>query len=240
MKIKKLLIIPAGSYEYHGTELPPETDSIISQKLASNLSSIIKEHFCGNITLLPIINYGLSLEHNGFPNTMFVTHKTFYDYLLDLLNSISENNLLICIINGHGGNINTLQSIEADYNYTHQNSKVFISPLYSQSIREYCIKIFGEFDTHAGSVEASLISYYTKKSKKEYPAKVKKKFAGSLKFFRNIEIYSDGIIKELPMVIADPEKGKLLHKKMINNLMNAILDLIVNINGVKSKKLNKV
>ncbi len=234
MKIKKLIIIPIGSYEYHGTELPPETDSIISQNLAINLSLAIKKHFHSNITLLPAINYGLSLEHNGFPNTMFMAHKTFYDYLSDLLNSINENNSLICIINGHGGNINALQSIEADYNYTHQNSKVFAPPLYPQNTQEYCIKSFGEFDTHAGSVEASLISYYTKKPKKEYQAKTKKKFSGSLKFFRNIEIYPDGIIKEIPTVIADPEKGKLLHKKMTDNLMNEILGLIANIAKVKN------
>ncbi len=234
MKIKKLIIFPIGSYEYHGTELPPETDTIISQNIASSLSLAIKKHFHNNIALLPAINYGLSLEHNGFPNTMFMAHKTFYDYLSDLLNSINENNSLICIINGHGGNINTLQSIEADYNYMHQNNKVFTPPLYPQSIQEYCIKSFGEFDTHAGSVEASLISYYTKKPKKEYQAKTKKKFSGSLKFFRNIEIYPDGIIKEIPTVIADPEKGKLLHKKMTDNLMNEILGLIANIAKVKN------
>jgi len=233
MKIEKLIIIPIGSYEYHGTELPPETDSIISQKLADSLSSSIKKHFRGNVSLLPIINYGLSMEHSGFPNTLFATHKTFYDYLLDLLSSINKNNSLICIINGHGGNINTLQSIEADYNYTHQNSKVFVPQLYSQNIREYCVKIFGEFDVHAGSVEASLISYYAKKSKKEYLIKTKKKFSGSLKFFRNAEMYPDGIIKELPMVIADPERGKLLHRKMTDSLISAILGLIVNIEKMK-------
>lgn len=234
MKIKKIIIIPIGSYEYHGAELPPETDSIISQNLAGNLSSALKKHFCGNIILLPAINYGLSLEHNGFPNTMFMAHKTFYDYLSDLLNSINENNSLICLINGHGGNISALQSIEADYNYAHQNSKIYTPPLYPQNIQEYCVKSFGEFDTHAGSVEASLISYYAKKPKKEYPAKTKKKFSGSLKFFRNIEIYPDGIIKELPMVVADPEKGKLLHKKMTDNLANTILSLIANIEKIKN------
>lgn len=235
MKINKLLIIPTGSYEYHGKELPPETDSIISQNLASNVSLLIKKHFRGNVTLLPIINYGLSLEHSGFSNTIFIAHKTFYDYLLNILNSISDNNALICIINSHGGNINTLQSIEADYNYTHQNNKVFVPMLYPQDIREYCIKTFGEFDTHAGSVEASLISYYTNKSKNEYPVKITKKFSGSLKYFRNVEIYPDGIIKELPVVIANPEKGELLHKKLINSLMDAILNATANINSIKNK-----
>lgn len=234
MKIKKLIIIPVGSYEYHGTELPPETDSIISQNLAINLCFAIKKQFRGNIALLPTINYGLSLEHNGFPDTMFITHKTFYDYLSDLLNSIDENGSLICIINGHGGNINTLQSIEADYNYIHRSNKVFAPALYPQNIQDYCIKSFGEFDTHAGSVEASLISYYKKRPKKEYSAKSRKKFSGSLKFFRNIELYSDGIIKEFPSVIADPAKGLLLHKKMIDNLINTILALISNINNVKN------
>ncbi|MBU3918929.1 creatininase family protein [Patescibacteria group bacterium] len=233
MKIKKIIILPIGSYEYHGTELPPETDSIISQNLASGLSSALKKHFQSNIILLPAINYGLSLEHSGFPNTMFMAHKTFYDYLSNLLNSINENNSLICIINGHGGNINALQSIEADYNYTHQNSKVFAPPLYPQNIQECCVKSFGEFDTHAGSVEASLISYYANKPKKEYHAKTKKKFSGSLKFFRNIEIYPDGIIKELPLTTADPKKGKLLHEKMTDNLTDSILGLIANIEKIK-------
>lgn len=237
MLIKKLLIIPVGSYEYHGAELPPETDSIISQRLANNLSSVIKKHFCGTITLLPAVNYGLSLEHSGFPNTIYIMHKTYYDHLLNLLNSINDDNILICIINGHGGNVSTLQSVETDYNYNHQNRKVFVPPLYPSSIREYCIEIFGEFDTHAGSVEASLISYYMNRSKKEYPVEVRKKFSGSLKFFRNIELYSDGIVKELPIVIADPQKGELLHEKMVINLMDAILDSVVNIKGTRNHNL---
>lgn len=233
MKIKKIILIPMGSYEYHGEKLPPETDAIISQKIAVDLCAMLKSSFKGEVILLPSINYGLSLEHTGFPNTILVKHKEFYDYILNLFNSINEKEFIICVVNGHGGNINTLQSIEADYNYIHDNSKVIVPPIYSRDIQEYCVKIFGEFDTHAGSVEASLIAYYMNKHKEEYSVKIKKKFSGSLKYFRNIEIYPDGIIKELPMVISDPKKGKLLHEKIVTNLLKETTNIINNIESVK-------
>lgn len=218
IKFKNIFILPIGSYEYHGTELPADTDTIIANRITADFANKIKKIFSGNITILPSFNFGLSLEHSGLPNTAYVSHKIFYEFVLELLNSITKENSILIIINAHGGNTHTLAALEADFNYAHQNCKLIVFSLYPTEIKNLCSKLFGEFDVHAGSVEASLISFYQNKSKRKYQTPNQKKFSGLLRFFKTIELHPEGIIKELPIVIADPKKGNILHNAVVKYL----------------------
>lgn len=233
----KILIFPIGSYEYHGEKLPPDTDSLIANHITNDIFKLLKQKYHNNIIILPSLNFSLSIEHSNLPNTAHISHKTFYDFIFELFNSLVKNNTIIIIINAHGGNIHTLASIEADFNYTHKNCKIIAPNIYSSKIKELCVKFFGEFDTHSGSVESSLIAFYQNKQvKKEYKIIPSKKFSGSLRFFKTEELYPQGIIKELPIVIADPKKGKILHNEIINYLYSHIIDLIIKINSSNVEK----
>lgn len=227
-KFKNMSILPVGSYEYHGTKLPSDTDTIIANRIATDFANRIKKSFSGDITILPSFNFGLSLEHSGLPNTAYVSHKIFYDFFLELLNSIAKENSILLIINAHGGNTHTLAALEADFNYVHQNCKLIVFSLYPTDIKNLCSKLFGEFDVHAGSVEASLISFYQNKPRCKYLIQNQKKFSGLLRFFKTIDMHPEGIIKELPIVIADPRKGNILHNAIVKYLNTFINKMLLN------------
>lgn len=233
MIIEDIFILPIGSYEYHGAEMPADTDSVIAQHIAKDFAKNFQVKFSGRVTLLPVFNFGLSLEHKGFPQTAYVSHRTFYKFIWELLDSIAKDNTILFVVNGHGGNIHTLSSLEADFNYVHKTCKLIASLIYAYTIKDLCIDLFGEFDVHAGSIEASLMAFYQNQSKREYTISglSPKEFSGSLRFFRTIELYPQGVIKKLPIVIADPVKGKILHDAILNQLHIDLSTLLLRLNN---------
>lgn len=234
-KFKNIFVLPIGSYEYHGVKLPPDTDTIIANKVAVDFVNKFSKESSSNITILPSINFSLSFEHSELPYTAYVSHKIFYEFITELLNSIAQKDSILLIINAHGGNVHTLAAIEADFNYANKDCKLIAFSLYPATIKNTCSKLFGEFDVHAGSVEASLIAFYQNKPNQEYPTPTQKKFSGTLRFFKTKELHPEGIIKELPMVIADPQKGKELHDEIIENLVIFIKETLSNLEKVLFK-----
>lgn len=234
-KFKQYLILPLGSYEYHGNGMPLNTDSVIAEKIAGDFAKALKRQTNKKIVLLPILNFGLSLEHSDFSETIWISHQTFYNFVYEILNSAAKKNNIIITINGHGGNVHTLSTIETNFNYTHDNCKVIVPQIFTQKIKELCEKLFGEFDSHAGSVESSLLSFYHNTPKKMYHTHKSKKFSGSLRFFKTKVLYPHGIIKETSIIETDPKKGEILHSAIIDNLIKQILELIPHIENPLKK-----
>ena len=69
--MSKLIFIPIGSTEQHGTHLPPDTDYLIAERLVD----AIAPHFEG--IELEGIKIGISPEHEGFPLTKSITKEEF-------------------------------------------------------------------------------------------------------------------------------------------------------------------
>ena len=135
---KQIAIIPIGSIEQHGPHLPISTDSDIVTEIAFRLSEKI------NGLLLPTISYGISDEHFPFFN-LSVKKSTLSKILEDLCESLIKNGISrILIINGHYGNLDSLQSFEKKN--SRRNIKIF----------SYWKYMSREFD-HAGSVETSMM-----------------------------------------------------------------------------------
>lgn len=228
----RITILPVGSYEYHGADLPPETDEIIASRVAKSLSEALVARFPGSTNLLPALPYGLSGEHQGLPTTGYVEHCTYYDFVLQLIASLSQPRDLVVVINGHGGNTYALAALEADFNYKYADRKVFMPHLYPNPVRDLSVKLVGEFDAHAGSVEASLISHYFQQSARSYEVVLPKRVRGALRFFRTAEVTTHGVIKQSPTVIADPHHGSALHQAMVQNLLDAVLRLTEELEAV--------
>lgn len=232
----RIQILPLGSYEYHGKELPPQTDTMIAVEISNSLASNLAHSFKGTILVLPPLTYGLSLEHVGRPTTAYVLHTTFYNFTKEIVCTVSEPADLLVLVNGHGGNIHTLAALEGEFNCTYQDRKLFFTPLFPGPVKEMCVRLFGENDVHAGSIEASLIAHYQQTPAREYSVKLSKGVRGSLRFFRLSEIAPDGVIKKNPTVIADPEKGLALHDAIVANALESVLDLIESLSSVLSNE----
>jgi creatinine amidohydrolase/Fe(II)-dependent formamide hydrolase-like protein len=233
---ERIQLLPLGSYEYHGKELPPETDTVIANAVADSVLTKLSNTFSGPTKLLPPVTYGLSFEHVGMPTTAYVEHNTFYTFIREILRTVSAPKDLIVFINGHGGNMDTLAALEGEFNCTFQDRKAFFIKLFRGPIDKLCIEMFGENDVHAGSVEASLIAYYESRAPREYVVTLSQRVRGSLRFFRSSEIAPEGVIKTDPRVIADPEKGSMLHEAIAEYISTSILDLIKNLEPILEKQ----
>lgn len=228
--LQKIVFLPVGSYEYHGSLLPPETDSLIAGRLADDLHKSYEDSY-----LLPTLNYGISTEHNDFNSTVTVNNSSYLSFMSTLLGSVSHENSLIVIINGHGGNVNILSAIEAEYNYKNNRSKLLVPTIYNDSVVSLCNELLGEFDTHAGSVESSLVAYYGHGKKDRFVSEDEdyiKKMSGSLRFFRTAQLSKKGIIKDTNRLVVDPKLGKELHGFIVKQLKLEINKTTKDINRI--------
>ncbi len=228
--LKNVIIFPVGSQEYHGRLLPPETDALIASRVALDLSQKFKKS-----RLLPVLSYGISNEHSDFDTTVTADTESYISFMLRLLDSISAENSLIVILNGHGGNASAISAIESDYNYRHGKSKIFAPQLYNRNIKTLCENLLGEFDAHAGSVESSLLAYYGSIKEKdlvEFDDSYIKKMNGSLRFFRTAQVSKSGIIKDTNKMFVSAEHGETIHNSIIEQLYKEIDDIKKSINNI--------
>ena len=152
---KPTIIIPVGSIEQHGAHLPISTDSDIVTEIASRLAKK-----CGFI-VLPTISYGVSLEHEPLFN-LSLKENNLRKILDDIIISLNKNHIKeIIILNGHHGNLRTIDSVIADVKKVSKLS--------------YWYFMKHEFD-HAGFVETSIMLAISdkvkmKKAKKGFTTK---------------------------------------------------------------------
>lgn len=228
----KILVLPVGSYEYHGSELPPDTDSVIALEISKSVAPLLEKEFRTSTTVLPVLTYGISTEHTGMPMTAFVNTLPYCAFVRDLLNSLAGEKTFILLVSGHGGNTHALGALEGDFNYSHSTSKVFVPSIYPTPIKAMCDTFFGEYDAHAGSSEASLMAAYRQLKPREYTIRPPKRVRGVLRFFRMAELTTEGVIKRHPTVIADPAKGSRLHAAMTEELFKSTKELIVDLTAL--------
>lgn len=219
-KNTSILLIPIGSYEWHGNHLPSDTDSIIATYVAQQLKLSLD-----SAILLPCINYGVSEEHIGFNNVGSVNHISMHQFLIKIVTSLidSMSPKLIVFVNAHGGNLTTLDSVSTHINYSNQ-SKCLPLHVYTQGVSKKADELFGFLDTHAGSVETSLYKFICGedvKSEIENPL-FKKKLNSGLKLFKTVEIAPEGVINDTEIIEIDTFKARQLIEFMCQDLQNEI------------------
>jgi creatinine amidohydrolase len=98
------LILVVGSTEQHGRHMTFASDVWVPWEIAVRLSTRT------GVLLAPPLNYGMSLHHLGFPGSLSLRPHTLASVIVDLLESAYEHGFLrILILNGHGGNIASIQ-----------------------------------------------------------------------------------------------------------------------------------
>ena len=114
----RVVLLPVGSLEQHGTEAPLGCDGIIAEALCKR-AGLLSSTF-----VLPALFYGYSLCHTSFPGT-FSLSKEIYSKLVGEIIGEAERNKFehILILSGHGGNRESVEmaisqapkSIECNY-----------------------------------------------------------------------------------------------------------------------------
>jgi len=100
-----VLVVPLGSTEQHGPHLPLSTDTDIAVALAHGLAARRQ-----GVLVAPPIPYGASGEHAGFAGTLSIGHDALELLLVELVRSATDTFPHVLLVNGHGGNVATLQS----------------------------------------------------------------------------------------------------------------------------------
>ena len=149
---KPTVIIPVGSLEQHGAHLPVSTDSDIVTEIASRLAK--KDNFIA----LPTISYGISFEHEPLFNVS-ITVPTLQAALSNIFISLVKNGVRsILILNGHHGNMETLEQLHSESFQILERNGVYQQDLTYDNLRyeNYWWHLKHEFD-HAGFVETSIM-----------------------------------------------------------------------------------
>jgi len=133
------LVVPVGSTEQHGPHLPFGTDSIVAEALADRLCETRRDSLRA-----PLIAYGASGEHQGFPGTVSIGTAALSLLLTELLRSARASFAGIVAVSGHGGNAQALATARAIAD--HEGDRLIVFEPRLEGI-----------DLHAGRAETSLL-----------------------------------------------------------------------------------
>jgi creatinine amidohydrolase len=92
------LLVPLGATEQHGPHLPLETDSLIADRIACLVAAGRSD-----VIVAPVLPYGSSGEHSGFPGTLSVGQAVLEEAVVELVRSADAFGDVV-LIAWHGGN----------------------------------------------------------------------------------------------------------------------------------------
>ncbi len=106
-KNSDIVIIPVGSIECHGKHMPLGTDTLIPDKIIELLRKL-DDRFL----VIPSIPYGSCESLHLFPGTINLGSELFYNLMKKIIENLRNHGARkFVILNGHGGNVKTLERI---------------------------------------------------------------------------------------------------------------------------------
>ena len=101
-----LIVAPIAACEQHSRHLPVFTDTILCGAVADGIEANLPEQ----VLLLPVLWMGASEHHLPFGGTLTATLPTYQTLLVELLRPLlREGFRRVLLLNGHGGNIDSLR-----------------------------------------------------------------------------------------------------------------------------------
>jgi creatinine amidohydrolase/Fe(II)-dependent formamide hydrolase-like protein len=165
----KGIIIPIGSTEQHGPNGLVGTDAICPEVIAREAGE------AGDMMVGPTFNVGVAQHHLGFSGSMTLRPSTMIAAINDWIDSLHRHGFTrIYFLNGHGGNIATIQAAFAE-SYANWSLDAEACPYHLKlanwwelpGVMDVCRSIFPVADgSHATASEIS-VTYYA------YPDAVK-------------------------------------------------------------------
>lgn len=104
------IVIPIGSTEQHGPNGLVGTDAICPEVIAAEAGA------ASGFLIGPTFNVGIAQHHLGFAGSMTLRPSTMIAALNDWVESLTRHGFQrIYFLNGHGGNITTINAAFAEY-----------------------------------------------------------------------------------------------------------------------------
>lgn len=98
-----IVVVPVGSVEQHGPHLPVATDAWAAEHLVE--AALPKLPSGRRVVIAPVVRYGFSDDHAGFPGTLSIPARLLEELLIEIGAGIIASGFdRILLVNGHGGN----------------------------------------------------------------------------------------------------------------------------------------
>jgi len=219
----KVVIIPCGSIEEHGTHLPLCTDSLQAEYVALGVA---RKTGC---LVAPPLRYGLCNSTRNFPGTITITFDSLRSIMTDILEDFVRNGFKrLLIITGHaGGSHMTALKLAAKTVVTnHMNEenrpRIMVCSDYDFAF-DLRGKEFDDRDSHAGTIETSRVMAIRSDL-------IKAKGAPNYPNFPRFEITPDperyfpsGVMGD--PTIASAEKGQKINDYVIEQIVKLVKEL---------------
>ncbi len=140
---RSVLLVPLGSTEQHGPHLPLDTDTRIAVAIGDAAAVELTGQGI-DVLVAPALPYGASGEHQGFAGTVSIGRAALQLVVVELVRSVGDDFSLVVLVNGHGGNAETLAAA------------VTLLRAESRSVMVWSPRLV-DADSHAGRTETSLM-----------------------------------------------------------------------------------
>ena len=105
-----MVLIGIGSVECHGRHMPLGTDTLIPDHLLKRIEEK------SDILIAPTVPYGACQSLAPFPGTIDIDSEVLYQYLRQILLSLYRHGARkFVILNGHGGNMKTVERLGLEF-----------------------------------------------------------------------------------------------------------------------------
>ncbi len=220
------IIVPIGSTEQHGPNGLIGTDAITAEKIAHLIAD------AKGALVAPTLNIGMAEHHMAFPGTISLRPTTLISLIYDVVTSLARHGFRrIFFINGHGGNIASLNAAFSETYATYSNShkdcdfRCSFANWYSgKRVGELTESLFGKASGHHATPAEVSLSYYIQpesvKSVVMTPKIAANGSIGEAQDFRRQ--FPDGRIGSDPS-LASVEKGKAICDAAFEDISEAYL-----------------
>lgn len=109
-----IVVLPVGSTEQHGPHLPVQVDALLAGEVALRAARKVADA-ATPVVVAPTVWSGLAEHHMVFGGTFTLDHATFSALLRCICRSVIRHGFRrIFLLNGHGGNMTSLDVIAAE------------------------------------------------------------------------------------------------------------------------------
>jgi creatinine amidohydrolase len=219
----KVVIIPCGSIEEHGSHLPLCTDSLQAEHVALEVA---RKKGC---LVAPPLRYGLCNSTRNFPGTITITFDSLRAIMTDILEEFIRNGFKrLLVITGHtGGSHMTAIRLAAKtvvVNHMNEENKprIMVCSDYDFAF-DLRGKDFDDRDSHAGTIETSRVMAIR-------PDLIKGKGKRNFPELPRFEVVPDpercfpsGVMGD--PTIATAEKGRRINEHVIEQIVKLVEEL---------------
>jgi len=225
-----LALLPVGSIEQHGPHLPLDVDAWDADYLARRVAAACS---APRPIVLPLIPYGVSYHHEDFSGTIGISPEALSRLVYEVGMSVARQGVTkLIILNGHGGNVPTLQFAAQTIN---RDARIFTCvETGDTSDTDVARLIETPGDVHAGEIETSTaLATRPELVQMEHAGRCVPRFSSQYLEFssaRSVEWYARTAKFSASGVLGDPtratrEKGERIWRTMIDHLVRFVESL---------------